>query len=247
MRMYLFACAVFLSAGIAFGEDYKSEGFCASFSKNGIVKRVTWKGKTILTDLHLYGEYVRKDPKQDNRLIQGFDFKGQAVFKSEGKNMTVTTDSILGNKTHPEAARYESVIDMRPDVIAVRTKVTLRTELSAHQGLFYRGVNIPAGLVVNRGVRWFKKDGEEILKTVPPEFRNNFNPGGRVVTFSLPDALLTLDAGKNCRIGFWDSRKWKDSLLCFVFRENQPFSAKPVVYPKGSVFEWNFKISIVKD
>ena len=239
--------AAVLSLGAA--EKYESKGFTAEFTPSGILSNLSYAGVPLSNSVALVGEYqkTKEEPKYDSHFYQTWDYSAKALFRREGDAMTVTVSSSLSNDRKKNGVNYKIEYVLKPDLITASYEIRQNTVLHTQLNIFDAQVAmLPA--YFGRGVKTIALNGQESLTLLPGTYNPKFRLQGKSVTLSTgKGVLMTLSAGKDALIEYMDPRGWGGKNFIFRIHPKTEWTAKPVAYPAGKVWKWEFTISCVRE
>ena len=240
----IFCSAVLIAGAALFAENYTSDGFSAEISKNGMLMNLKYKGQLLCNQVQINGSYhLPKDAKKyDARFFQGWDYTGQAVCKSEGTTMTVTTESKLGNTVLKDAVDYKIEMTLTPNKITVKNFIKQNVPLLTDYSLFQSVLSMPPALF-GRGAKCVTKMGQERFEVLPETYNKAFQLNGKSIAISTGKGVFTLAGAKEETISFMDSRAWGGKDFSFYITPPAKWTPKDVEYPAGSTYQWEFTLS----
>ena len=247
------SCIGTLVAFSSSAADYTSDGFSSKIAGNGYIAEASYNGNILFRNCQLTGAYSleKGEVKHDARFFQVCDYTGKADCKKlDGNKMSVATNSVLANKGVGNGAQYETQILLEPNEITVKSKVTTLIALKTDMLLFKYDFSIPAEVVSGRGFKLVHSSAPEpdTFAIIPSIFNKNFRTGsGKELDFSLPGKIMSISTSKQGAISFSDCRIWNAKCIQVTIAYAMKWSPELRTYPAGSVFEWEFKISMKQD
>ncbi len=242
--VFLIAAACSLGAA----ERYRSSGFSAEISENGVIRNLEYAGQPLASSIFLTGEYKIPEgaEKYDARFFQTTDYSGKAQFRRDGETLTVNIDSTLGNKGVKDAASYRVNCVLKPNEIAFSCEVVQKVELLSDYHIFKTQIQMPESLF-GRGARVLTSNDQEEFKVLPETCEPKFRLGGKEFSLSTGKGVLAFTGDPEVRFLFVDSRTWGGKDFTIVVTPFAKWTPKPVAHSAGTVWKWKFKLTFTPD
>ena len=243
------ACFLLMAACVlGTAEQYRSAGFSADIGSNGIIRNLQYAGQPLAKSIGLVGTYriPKEMKKHDARLFQAWDFSDKAQFQRDGDTLTITVDSMLGNKEINDAANYKIHYVLKPNELACSCEVTQKVDLLSDFHLFNTDISMPPSLF-GRGVKVLTGNDQQEFQVLPETFNPKFRLGGKQISLSTEKGILTFTGDKDVRFNYTDSRQWGGTDFMIIVNPFAKWTPKPVLHPAGTVWKWSFTLAFTPE
>ena len=237
----------FIFCTVCFSAEYRSDGFQARISRQGVLSFLRFQGRNILNLSQLQGSYTSppgvSKPKTRNLLMTGVRNFRERIEQSAGETILQYTGTYTDSE-NPDGADYHVEMRFSPDQIRIRTRVVLKQDFHSHSFLFSWQFLVPVSEMSGRGIRSVPKNGQYTDLLLPEIFETRIKLIGQAVYLAYPSVVIRFENVKNATIRFEDNRNWSKQNFHVIVHPNALWHNTPQKIPAGSVFDWTFSIAL---